>query len=136
MDRMHDEVTQTLAVERVARVLAALPQSINAEGADPSAGTAVDADWPDHVAGAVAILKTLRVPDAAMAAIGDSAIWTRMVEAAIAGEARLDLPGTAFPALPEVRSAIDAGTAKTRHDVRVDETFPASDPMPASPGAD
>lgn len=79
-------VSNTSAVERIARVLAGWRLSINGEGGDPSAGDEVDAIWRDYVDDAVAVLKTLREPDPAMAAAGEAAIWERMVEAALAGE--------------------------------------------------
>ena len=135
-----DGVTQTLAVERMARVLASWRSSINAEGDSTSAGPDVDRDWPGHVDAAVAILKTLREPDAGMAAIGDVTIWRRMIDAAILGRARLDLQGGPVPELLKVR---DAGTAShahdgawTKRDERLDESFPASDPAPVNPGVD
>ena len=71
-------------VERVARVLAGAAHSSNAEGSDPSAAEKVDRLWPEHVNQALAVLHTMREPDAAMAAAGDAAIWRDMVEAAIA----------------------------------------------------
>ena len=77
------EVSNMRAIERIARVLAGQRLSINADGTDPSAGDAVDAEWRDHVDDAVAVLKTLREPDEAMAAAGDAAMWERMVRAAL-----------------------------------------------------
>lgn len=71
-------------VERIARVIAARVLSINAEGEDASASDEVDRAWMDYREDAVAILKTLREPDPAMAAAGDLAIWRRMIEAALA----------------------------------------------------
>ena len=70
-------------VERIARVLAGVALSSNAEGNDPSAGDKVDLAWPDHVNQALAVLHTLREPDEAMAAVGDVEMWRNMVEAAI-----------------------------------------------------
>lgn len=70
-------------VERVARVLAGQRLSINGEGDSKSAGDAVDAAWPDHVDDALAVLRTLREPDARMAAAGDPAVWERMILAAL-----------------------------------------------------
>lgn len=72
------------AIERIARVLAGRALSSNAEGEDPSAAVEVDGAWPDFRADALAILRTLREPDPAMAAAGDVAIWERMIEAALA----------------------------------------------------
>lgn len=80
------DVSSMSAVERIARVLAGQRLSINADGDDPSAGDAVDAQWHDHVDDAVAVLKTLREPDQAMAAAGDPAMWERMVLAALEGQ--------------------------------------------------
>lgn len=77
------EIAKTPAIERIARVLAARALSANAEGAEVSASSGVDATWPAHEADAVAILRTLREPDAAMAAVGDASLWEAMVLAAL-----------------------------------------------------
>ena len=79
-------VSEQPLVERMARVLAAAAHSSNAEGSDPSAGDKVDLVWREHVNQALAVLHTMREPDAAMAAAGDAAVWQRMVEAALAVE--------------------------------------------------
>ncbi len=71
-------------IERIARVLAGVAHSSNAEGSDPSAGETVDQVWPQHINQALAVLHTMREPDEAMAAAGDEEIWSRMVLAAIA----------------------------------------------------
>ena len=71
-------------VERVARVLAGAAHSSNAEGSDPSAAEKIDLIWPEHINQALAVLHTMREPDEAMAAAGDTKQWRRMVEAAIA----------------------------------------------------
>jgi hypothetical protein len=71
-------------VERIARVIAGRLLSINGEGEEASAGDEIDRAWMDYRDDAVAILKTLREPDPAMAAAGDLAIWQRMIEAALA----------------------------------------------------
>ena len=76
-------VSEQPLVERIARVLAAAALSSNAEGSDPSAGEKVNMAWREHVNQALAVLHTMREPDARMAAAGDPEIWTRMVEAAI-----------------------------------------------------
>ena len=76
-------VSNTSLIERIARVLAGRDRSINAEGSSPHAAEAVDATWRDYVDDAVAILKTLREPDPAMAAAGDETMWAAMVEAAL-----------------------------------------------------
>lgn len=83
------DTANTDAIERIARVLAGRQLSANAEGADCSAAEAVDASWPSFRDDAVAILKTLREPDATMAQAGDPQIWTRMVEAAL-GDTRAE----------------------------------------------
>lgn len=77
------DTARTGAVERIARVIAGWQLSANAEGKDPHAAAAVDAEWPRHRGDALAILRTLREPDAAMAAAGDAAVWSRMIAAAI-----------------------------------------------------
>jgi hypothetical protein len=71
-------------VERIARVLAGAALSSNADGSDPSAADKVDLAWPQHLNQAQAVLHTMREPDEAMAAVGDTGTWKRMVEAAIA----------------------------------------------------
>ncbi|MGN6817697.1 MAG: hypothetical protein ACTHJR_03395 [Sphingomonas sp.] len=71
------------AAERIARVLAGQRASINAEGDEASASRMVERHWRDHLTDAVAVLKTLREPDEAMAAAGDAAMWERMMLAAI-----------------------------------------------------
>lgn len=70
-------------VERIARVLAGERLSANGHGDQESAGSAVDAAWPDYRDAALAVLHTLRAPSAAMAAAGDAAVWERMVLAAL-----------------------------------------------------
>ncbi|MFC4293572.1 hypothetical protein ACFO0A_00710 [Novosphingobium tardum] len=74
------------AIERIARVLAGQRLSANAGGEDPSAAHAVDMQWQDYRDDAVAVLKTLREPDGSMAAAGDVAVWSRMIDAAIGGQ--------------------------------------------------
>ena len=76
-------VSTTPAVERIARVLAGARLSANMEGESASAVPEVDAAWSEHVDEAVAVLRTLREPDARMAAAGDAQIWEAMVEAAL-----------------------------------------------------
>jgi hypothetical protein len=76
-------VSEKPLVERVARVLAGAAHSSNAEGSDPSAGEKVDLVWREHVNQALAVLHTMREPDEAMAAIGDTETWSRMVQAAL-----------------------------------------------------
>ena len=77
------DVSTTPAVERVARVLAGQRISANAQGDAESAGRQVDDGWRDHLADAVAVLKTLREPDQAMAAAGDPAVWEAMILAGL-----------------------------------------------------
>jgi hypothetical protein len=70
-------------VERIARVLAGAAHSSNAEGSDPSAAEKVDQVWREHVNQALAVLHTMREPDEAQAAVGDTGMWREMVEAAM-----------------------------------------------------
>ncbi len=77
------DVATTPVAERIARVLAGQRISANAEGDEESASAKIDAVWKDYLADAAAVLKTLREPDKTMAAVGDAAIWERMVLAAI-----------------------------------------------------
>ena len=77
------DVATTPIAERIARVLAGQRISANAGGDEESASARVDGAWKDHLADAVAVLRTLREPDRAMAAAGDVAVWERMVLAAI-----------------------------------------------------
>lgn len=79
-------VSNTSAVERIARVIAGRVLSINAEGADPSAGSRVDETWHDYVGGALSVLRTLREPDQIMAEAGNAETWERMVLAALEAE--------------------------------------------------
>lgn len=85
------DVSTTPVAERVARVLAGQRISANAQGSAESAAKLVDDAWHDYLGDALAVLKTLREPDRAMAAAGDVAVWERMVLAAIR-EARPDPP--------------------------------------------
>jgi hypothetical protein len=77
------DISVTPALERIARVLTAQRLSANADGAELSAGPDVDEAWPAQLDDAVAVLKTLREPDEDMAAVGDPAIWERMVSVAL-----------------------------------------------------
>ncbi|GGB22480.1 hypothetical protein GCM10011380_10090 [Sphingomonas metalli] len=77
------DVSVTPIAERIARVLAAERISANGEGAEESAAAHIDSAWRDHLPEAVAVLRTLREPDETMAAVGDVAVWERMVRAAI-----------------------------------------------------
>ena len=80
----------TAPVERIARALAGHALSKNAEGDMASAGEAVDALWPDYCAAALAVLRTLREPSGRMLAVGDAAVWDRMIHAAIEDETLAD----------------------------------------------
>ena len=88
---MTDTAT-TSAVTRIARVIAAVPLSPNAEGpqgSDRAVSDAVDDAWNDEVDRAVAVLRTLREPTQAMVEAGRTAggdpaeVWSAMVRAAI-----------------------------------------------------
>ena len=79
------DVSTTPIAERIARVLAGERLSANAQGQEESAGGHVDAVWHEHLPEALAVLRTLREPDRAMAEAGDVAIWEKMVRAAIEG---------------------------------------------------
>lgn len=79
------DVSTTPIAERIARVIAAERISANAEGYQVSASKQVDAVWREYLPDAIAVLKTLREPDQAMAAAGDVAVWERMVLAGIKG---------------------------------------------------
>lgn len=77
------DVSTTPVAERIARVLAGQRISANAGGDTASAGDQVDTAWRDYLPDALAVLRTLREPDRAMAAAGDAAVWERMILAAI-----------------------------------------------------
>ena len=77
------DVSKTAAIERIARVLAGQRLSVNADGSQPSAAPDVDDAWPDYRDDAIAVLKTLREPDEAMAAAGDVVTWEKMIAAAL-----------------------------------------------------
>lgn len=77
------DISVGTAVERIARVLAGQRISSNARGDDPSAADVVDASWHVYRDDAIAVLKTLREPDEAMASAGDPAVWDAMIRAAI-----------------------------------------------------
>ncbi len=66
-------------IERIARVLAGMAVSANADGDDRSAGDTVDARWPEYRDDALAVLKTLREPDPTTSgAVAD--VWRRTIE--------------------------------------------------------
>ena len=85
-------VSETSAIERVARVLCAQRLSSNGKGSNPSAAEAVDAAWREHIDDAGVVLKTLREPDQAMAAVGDADMWERMVRATLGENAEASRP--------------------------------------------
>src|SRR3546814_6058256 len=64
-------VSSTPAVARVARVLAGLKLSLNAEGGDTNAGGAVDAGWQDGIENVLSVVGTLRQPGEEMVGIGE-----------------------------------------------------------------
>lgn len=80
----------TSPLECVARELAGHALSRNAEGDMSSAGEAVDELWGEYSDAALAVLRTLREPSAAMLAVVDADIWDRMIHAAIEEEAISD----------------------------------------------
>ena len=77
------DVSTTPAIERVARVLAGQRISANADGDAESAGKQIDASWRDYLPDAVAVMKTLREPDSAMAKAGDPQVWEAMILAGL-----------------------------------------------------
>ncbi|WP_425228754.1 hypothetical protein [Sphingomonas sp.] len=77
------DVSTTPAVERIARVLAGQRISVNADGDAESAGKQIDGVWRDYLPDAIAVLKTLREPDQAMAAVGDPRVWEAMILAGL-----------------------------------------------------
>ena len=92
MTALSNDISETPAIERIARVLAGWKASSNADGTSPSVGGDVDRHWQSHVDVAVAILKAIREPDADMTAVGDGVGYRRMVEAAIAARQHIDMP--------------------------------------------
>lgn len=77
------DIATTGAIERIARVLAGQRLSANADGDDAHAAHAVDGRWREFEDDAIAVLKTLREPDAEMERAGDIAVWQRMIAAAL-----------------------------------------------------
>ena len=73
-------------IERIARVLAGGEAKEQQCGGEPTARrpSEVDRTWPEHLNQAQAVLHTMREPDEAMAAAGDTETWRTMVEAAMA----------------------------------------------------
>lgn len=72
-------------VERISRVLAGQYFSRNAAGAagDEDASVLVDANWPDFQEDAIAVLKTLRAPPAALSNENDAALWGLVIQSAL-----------------------------------------------------
>ena len=81
-------ISQTNALERIARVLAGRSLSLNADGETGSAGGEVDSVWRDYLPDAEAVLRALREPDTKMASVGDAEGWTRMVRVALGEDIR------------------------------------------------
>lgn len=77
------DISQTEVIERIARVLAGRRISINGAGQRASAAHEVDDAWRGYRDDAIAVLRTLREPDAIMARAGDPVIWEKMVLAAL-----------------------------------------------------
>lgn len=75
--------SETSLVERLARVLAGWKLSGNADGEGAHAGTAVDMEWRMEVDQAIALLRTMREPDARMVGAGDLQVWQAMIAAAM-----------------------------------------------------
>lgn len=76
-------ISTTTIVERIARVLAGQQLSLNGSGSDEHAAAAVEMEWEDRIEDALAVLRTMREPDPDMAAVGNAAVWERMIAAAI-----------------------------------------------------
>lgn len=76
-------VATTQLIERIARVLAGEHLSANAEGDASSAVRSVEAQWPGFRGQAIAVLRTMREPDDAMAQAGDVDVWRSMIAAAL-----------------------------------------------------
>lgn len=83
------DVASTTLAERIARALAGLDHSANADGAERSASSSVDETWTAYLGQADAVLRTIREPSEAMSAAGDPGVWSAMVETAISESAAL-----------------------------------------------
>jgi precorrin-2 methylase len=81
--RRRMDVARTPLAQRIARALAGLDHSANAQGVEQSASSSVDDTWRGYLEQADAILRTIREPSEAMAAAGDPRIWSTMIEIAI-----------------------------------------------------
>jgi hypothetical protein len=89
------DIATTGAVERIARVLAGQRLSANADGDNAHAASAVDDQWRAFEEDAVAVLKSLREPDAEMERVGDIAVWQRMIAAALSEDGLRSNPAKA-----------------------------------------
>ena len=78
------DVATTSLSERIARALAGLDRSANAEGGEVSASASVDETWHDYLGQADAVLRTIREPSGRMSAVGNPKVWAAMVDAAVA----------------------------------------------------
>lgn len=87
-------ISTTPILERIARFLAGMQLSGNADGVEQQAGRSVDMQWTDHVPAALAILKTMREPDEEMARAGHVDVWDHMITVAIR---EAELNPTSFP---------------------------------------
>lgn len=96
-------IAVTPLVERIARVLAAQRLSANADGVATSAALDVEIEWNGDVGDAIALLKALREPDSAMAAVGDADVWQRMINAAINEALGAASAGPGRPGGPECK---------------------------------
>lgn len=76
-------ISHTPVIERIARVLAGQRLSVNAKGDAASVSAEVDMHWPDYRDDAIAVLRTLREPDAAIAKAGNPDTWEAMILAAL-----------------------------------------------------
>ena len=88
------DISTVDVIERIARVLAGQRISANAKGDARSAGALIDQAWPDYRQDALAVLRTMREPDRAMAAAGDPVVWERMIAAALGQAADQDRRAT------------------------------------------
>lgn len=77
------DVATTPLAERVARALAGLDHSANADGVEASASVSVDETWRGYLEQADAVLRTMREPSEVMARAGDASAWAAMIDAAI-----------------------------------------------------
>jgi len=87
-------ISTTPILERIARVLAGMRLSGNADGGEEQAGLSVDLQWADHVPEALVILRTMREPDEEMARAGNVDVWDHMITVAIR---EAELNPTSFP---------------------------------------